>query len=86
MAKGEKSDRGGTDVRDARGEASFHGRLGSGESGGGAYSNPHRLKKALNDGFMAQGGQRNMSYHGLGLLGGRKTGGNLNAPSEEDQD
>ena len=57
-----------------------------GESGGGAYSNPHRRKKALNDGFMAQGGQRNMSYHGLGLLGGGKTGGNLNAPSEEDLD
>jgi hypothetical protein len=55
-----------------------------GESGGGAYPNPHKGKEPKKDGFMASGGQTEMAYHGTGQLGERKTGDNPNAPSDEE--
>lgn len=55
-----------------------------GESGGGAYPNPHQGKEPKKDGFMASGGQSEMAYHGTGQLGERKTGDNPNAPSGEE--
>ncbi|MDB5697489.1 MAG: hypothetical protein JWN69_293 [Alphaproteobacteria bacterium] len=60
------------------------GRSGGGDSGGGAYPNPHKGKKPKKDGFMASGGQTEMAYHGTGQLGERKTGENPNAPAKED--
>ena len=62
------------------------GRGGGGESGGGAYPNPHRGKKAGKDGFLGGGGQTEKAYHGHGRLGGDETGDNPNAPAEEDGD
>lgn len=50
------------------------GRGGGGESGGGAYPNPHTGKKPRKDGFMGRGGQTGMDYHG---------GDNPNAPARE---
>lgn len=59
-------------------------RESGGESGGGAYPNPHKGKEPKKDGFMASGGQTEMAYHGPGQLGERKTGDNPNAPSDEE--
>lgn len=62
------------------------GRKGGGDSGGGAYPNPHSGKDGKEGGFMGHGGQTDMAYHGHGQLGGDKVGGNANAPaSEEDE-
>lgn len=58
------------------------GRRGGGESGGGAYPNPHSGKKAEKDGFMGSGGQTETPYHGHGRLGEEETGDNPNAPSK----
>jgi len=49
-----------------------HGRVGGGESSGGAYPNPHTGKKRANSGFMGHGGQSLIDYHG---------GDNPNAPT-----
>jgi hypothetical protein len=57
------------------------GTSGAGQSGGGAYPNPHDGKKARSDGFMGHGGQTEMKYHGSGQLGKSKTGKNANAPT-----
>lgn len=46
-----------------------HGRSTGGESGGGAYPNPHAGKVATNTGFMAHGGQSEIAYHGGGQAG-----------------
>jgi hypothetical protein len=54
---------------------------GAGQSGGGAYPNPHGGKKGKSDGFFGHGGQSDMAYHGSGQLGDRKTGDNANAPA-----
>ena len=54
---------------------------GGGQSGGGAYPNPHAGKEGGKDGFMGSGGQTEMPYHGTGRLGDRKTGANANAPA-----
>ena len=59
------------------------GRKGAGESGGGAYPNPHDGKKGKSDGFMGHGGQTDMEYHGKGQLGEQKTGENANAPARK---
>lgn len=59
------------------------GRSGGGDSGGGAYPNPHTGKKPKNGGFMGHGGQTEMPYHGSGQLGEQETGGNDNAPAKE---
>lgn len=60
------------------------GRSGGGQSGGGAYPNPHTGKDGGNGGFMGHGGQSEMPYHGHGQLGEDETeGGNANSPTDE---
>ena len=59
------------------------GKGGAGESGGGAYPNPHHGKKSDEGGYMGHGGQSDMAYHGHGRLGDKKVGGNANAPAGE---
>ena len=60
------------------------GRSGGGDSGGGAYPNPHTGKAGGgNEGFLGHGGQTEMPYHGTGRLGEDVTGGNANAPTTE---
>ena len=57
-----------------------------GESGGGAYPNPHSGggdSKHAGDKIMGHGGQSEMAYHGEGQLGAEETGENMNAPSKE---
>ena len=49
--------------------ADVHGRSEGGESGGGAYPNPHAGKTETNTGFMAHGGQTDIAYHGGGQAG-----------------
>jgi hypothetical protein len=62
----------------------MHGRSGGGDSGGGAYPNPHTGKgEGGADGYMGHGGQTGMPYHGKGQLGEDKVGENVNAPTEE---
>jgi hypothetical protein len=61
----------------------LNGRLGGGDSGGGAYPNPHSGKDADKDGFMGHGGQTEMPYHGSGQLGEQSVGGNENAPAQK---
>jgi hypothetical protein len=61
------------------------GRRGGGDSGGGAYPNPHSGKEAEDgdkDGFLGRGGQTEMPYHGHGRLGEEETGDNPNAPAK----
>ena len=53
-----------------------------GESGGGAYPNPHSGKDPKG-GFSDHGGQTEIGYHGSGPLGEKKVGDNPNAPTEE---
>ncbi|MBV8687296.1 MAG: hypothetical protein JOZ90_14800 [Alphaproteobacteria bacterium] len=67
------------------GKPNLGGREGGGDSGGGAYPNPHRGKEgeAGREGWMGHGGQSEMPYHGHGQLGAEKTGGNANAPTRE---
>ena len=57
------------------------GLAGGGQSGGGAYANPHAGKDGGKDGYMGSGGQTEMPYHGTGQLGTEQTGGNANAPA-----
>ena len=60
------------------------GSKGAGQSGGGAYPNPHSGKDGGgSDGFMGHGGQSGMEYHGHGQLGEEKVGGNANAPAQK---
>jgi hypothetical protein len=54
-----------------------------GESGGGAYPNPHKGKKPEGGGYMGHGGQTEMPYHGTGQLGEEKVGENSNAPARK---
>ena len=61
----------------------YNGRAGGGDSGGGAYPNPHTGKKPDNDGFMGHGGQTEMEYHGKGQLGEDVLEGNENAPASK---
>ena len=59
---------------------------GSGQSGGGAYPNPHTGKEdGHSDGYGGHGGQSGMEYHGTGQLGDKKTGDNPNAPAKGDK-
>ena len=61
----------------------FSGRSGGGQTGGGAYPNPHTGKDSGGkDGFMGTGGQTEMPYHGTGSLGRDDTGPNPNSPAE----
>ncbi len=63
--------------------AEFQGRSGGGDSGGGAYPNPHTGKSADKGGFMGHGGQTEMPYHGAGQLGEDVVGGNANSPAQK---
>ena len=59
------------------------GRKGAGESGGGAYPNPHTGKEdGKMGGFQGHGGSSEMEYHGTGQLGEDEVGENANAPAE----
>ncbi|HEY0130031.1 MAG TPA: hypothetical protein VGB57_01410 [Allosphingosinicella sp.] len=62
-------------------EDKIGGRGGGGDSGGGAYPNPHSGKDGDRGGFMDHGGQTEMPYHGSGRLGDEKTGDNPNVPT-----
>ena len=67
-------------------KAKLGGRRGGGDSGGGAYPNPHTGKEGEGgdrEGFLGHGGQTEMGYHGTGRLGGKQVGGNANAPAKE---
>lgn len=61
------------------------GRSGGGDSGGGAYPNPHSGKEGDGDreGWMGHGGQTEMPYHGKGQLGEQDVGETANAPAED---
>ncbi len=73
--------RGAAPVKDPVAET---GRTGGGDSGGGAYPNPHSGKKPGNGGFMGHGGQTEMPYHGEGQLGEEDVeGGNANSPAKK---
>jgi hypothetical protein len=76
---------GDLDRREPEAVDKFNGRSGGGDSGGGAYPNPHTGKEGKRGGFMDHGGQTEMAYHGTGQLGERKTGGNANAPATEEK-
>jgi hypothetical protein len=59
------------------------GQKGDGQSGGGAYPNPHSGKDEDEmHGFEGHGGQSGMEYHGTGQLGEEKVGENANAPAK----
>jgi hypothetical protein len=63
-------------------EASSGGSTGAGQSGGGAYPNPHKGKDGGGDtGWMGHGGQSEMAYHGAGQIGTDRVGDNPNAPA-----
>lgn len=69
---------------DENGElASRRGKDQPGESGGGAYPNPHTGKEAAGEGGNFHGGQSEQAYHGTGQLGEQKTDDQPNAPSRE---
>lgn len=62
----------------------LNGRVGGGDSGGGAYPNPHSGKESGGrEGFMGHGGQTEMPYHGSGQLGEDDVGGNANMPAKK---
>ncbi|WP_205480754.1 hypothetical protein [Sphingomonas arenae] len=57
----------------------------TGESGGGAYPNPHTGKGDNPDGpdkFGGHGGQTRIDYHGGGQLGEEQPTGTPNSPTE----
>jgi hypothetical protein len=54
--------------------------VNEGQSGGGAYPNPHTGKEGA--GF--HGGQSGAGYFGKGQLGDKDVGETPNAPAEED--
>jgi len=65
------------------GDDKLNGRQGGGDSGGGAYPNPHSGKDVGGkDGFLGSGGQTEKPYHGSGQLGEDETSDNPNAPAE----
>jgi hypothetical protein len=62
----------------------MNGREGGGDSGGGAYPNPHTGKEGSDrEGFFGSGGQTEMPYHGGGQLGEQDVGGNENAATQK---
>lgn len=68
------------------GKERLSGREGGGDSGGGAYPNPHTGKEGGGgdrEGFLGHGGQSKMEYYGTGRLGGKEVGENPNAPAED---
>jgi hypothetical protein len=73
-------------VSDGSDAGKMNGRSGGGDSGGGAYPNPHTGKEGGRGGFMDHGGQTDPAYHGTGQLGEKKTGDNANAPATGEDD
>ena len=62
----------------------LNGQLGGGDSGGGAYPNPHSGKEGSGrEGYMGHGGQTEMPYHGTGQLGEKDVGGTGNSPAKK---
>ena len=63
----------------------LNGRVGGGDSGGGAYPNPHTGKEGSGsrEGYMGHGGQTEMPYHGTGQLGEEDVGGTDNSPAKK---
>lgn len=57
-----------------------------GQSGGGAYPNPHDdpANADPEGGFMGHGGQSDMRYYGDGQLGSKQVGERHNATTEEE--
>ncbi len=74
--------------RDPTARDEYQGRSGGGDSGGGAYPNPHTGKEgeAGNEGWMGHGGESDINYFGTGRLGGKDVGENANAPAEGAKD
>ncbi|HEX9932325.1 MAG TPA: hypothetical protein VGB08_05735 [Allosphingosinicella sp.] len=72
---------GDVDRREPEAADKMNGRSGGGDSGGGAYPNPHTGKEGKRGGFMDHGGQTEMPYHGSGRLGEDVVGDNENAPA-----
>lgn len=70
---------------DPEAQEKLNGRAGGGDSGGGAYPNPHSGKEgnSSREGYMGHGGQTEMAYHGTGQLGEDTTGGNANSPARK---
>jgi hypothetical protein len=53
--------------------------IGTGQSDGGAYPNPHTGKdRKAQAGFMSHGGQSDIGYHGTGQLGDEAVNGEDN--------
>ena len=80
---------GDLDRRDPDAETNMQGREGGGDSGGGAYPNPHTGKEgegSHKEGWMGHGGETDQAYYGTGRLGDKEVGGNANAPSEAPDD
>lgn len=72
----------------SRRDAQMSGGLpNTGESGGGAYPNPHTGKGESPDGpdkFGGHGGQSEIAYHGGGQLGEEREAPNPNSVTKED--
>jgi len=70
---------------DPAAQAEYQGRGGGGDSGGGAYPNPHTGREGTgNRGFMGHGGQSDMAYHGKGQLGSDAVEENSNSAATEE--
>ena len=73
-----------TDSSKERDPEAITGREGGGDSGGGAYPNPHTGKEGSGrEGFFGSGGQTEMAYHGGQQLGDQDVGGNVNAATKK---
>ncbi|MBB3912494.1 hypothetical protein [Sphingomonas desiccabilis] len=74
--------------RDGVDQERVNGRNAGGESGGGAYPNPHTGKDEKQSGFMGHGGQTDIDYRGTGQgsEGEGKTGANPNAGTGSNTD
>ncbi|MFV0623865.1 hypothetical protein ACBY01_07630 [Sphingomonas sp. ac-8] len=82
------SGKGAAEGGDGVDQQQVSGRDAAGESGGGAYPNPHTGKDEKQSGFLGHGGQTDVDYRGpgQGSEGEGKTGSNPNAGTGSDQD
>ncbi|HEX2763252.1 MAG TPA: hypothetical protein VHM92_05330 [Allosphingosinicella sp.] len=72
-----------TDGKSPESDGVLSGRGGGGDSGGGAYPNPHSGKPAGGkDGLLGRGGQSGMAYHGGGGAPDAEADDNPNAPAD----
>ena len=60
-----------------------HGCNGSGESGGGAYPNPHTGKEERGEGGGFEGGQSVKGYYGSGVLDGKEAASRPSEPVDK---